>query len=175
METYGFEEKLKKKIYYLENRKSILAKKKIYNKENSEHIKDYQRLYRNSHIDKVRKLNRDNMRTKDKTFLMLQRYKNICKKLNLKCEVDIDMWEKIMKYFDYECCYCKNETDLVLGFIIPYSRNGNMVYGNVVCCCKFHRYSKRNKLLDEWLQFDITVRTHPEKINKLYEYMRLGK
>lgn len=115
------------------------------------------------------------MRTKDKTFLMLQRYNNICKKLGLVCNVDLEIWRDILDYFGHSCCYCGETENLVLGFIIPYSKNGDCVYGNVICCCNFHRYSKHNRLLEEWLQFDVIKKYYPQKIIKLNEYINKYK
>lgn len=169
MGTYGFEERLKKKIYYLENRQNILAKKKLYNQENSEIIKQYQKQYRSENLEYIRKINRANMRTKNKVELILQRYKNIANKLGLEYNLSLDIWIEIMDYFNNECCFCECE-NVGIGFIIPYSKNGGVIKYNVVPICKFHRKSKKNRLIGEWNQFSIVENQYPYKVQKLIEY-----
>lgn len=166
-----FSKRLKNKIYYLENRKSLIQKQIIYNSKNKEHIKDYQEQYRNSKLEYIRKINRDNMRTKDKTELMLKRYKNIAKKLGLKCDIDLLIWTEIMDYFDNECAVCSCE-NVSIGFVIPYSKNGNIVYGNIIPLCLHHHKSKKNRLIEEWLQLESFKKYHTDKAIRLMEYIR---
>jgi hypothetical protein len=167
-----FNKRLKNKIYYLENRKSLIKKQIIYNNQNKEHIKEYQEKYRNGNLEYIRKINRDNMRTKDKTELMLKRYKNIANKLGLQCDIDLLMWNYIMGYFNNSCCFCDCNDDLGLTFITPYSKGGDIIFNNVVPCCKFHSKSKKNRIISEWGQYKVIEKYHPDKISRLNEYMK---
>ena len=185
MKMYGFNEKLKKKIYYLENKQRLLTKQKKYNLENSEQISKYQKIYQDEYrlahpkpkkIRKIKVIKPKKVKTtRTKTELMLQRYRLKFIKLGLQADLTLEDYLNIFNYFENTCCFCKNQENISIGYIKSYSRRGKFTYGNVVCICPKCRSSKKGMNLNEWMNMEFIKKEYPEKINKLYEYMRLGK
>jgi len=168
---YGFAEIQKKKKYYLENKDVIKQKRKIYVKENKELVKQCKKISRSKEIKPPRKIRVKIIKTK--TELMLQRHKLKCKKLGLQFDLTLEQWDDILDYFD-GCAFCDN-TESYIGYITSFSRGKGLYYGNVIPICPSCRSSKKNRNLNEWMEFSIIQNEYSDKIQKLNEYMRLSK
>jgi len=182
MGIYGFNEKLKKKIYYLENKQRILTKQKLYNLENSEQIAKYQKVYQDeyrinnpkpNHIKKIKvkiiKPKRVKI-IKTKTELMIQRYRNKFIKLGLQADLTLEQWSDIIIYFHETCAFCDSQDNISIGYIKSFSRGGSFSLHNVICICPSCRSSKKGRDLNEWGQYNIIQNEYPEKVNKILEY-----
>jgi hypothetical protein len=168
---YGYAEIQKKKKYYLENKDIIKQKRKIYVMKNYELVKQCKKISRSKEIKPPRKIRIKIIKTK--TELMLQRHKLKCRKLGLRYDLTLFQWNDILNHF-VNCAFCESK-NIYIGYIISFSRRKGLYYGNVIPICPKCRSSKKNRNLEEWLEFDILRKEYPEKVNRLNEYMRLSK
>jgi len=62
-------------------------------------------------------------------------------------------WEEILVLFGFCCFYCgRKGLPLTQDHVMPLSRGGNHVFGNVVPACKPCNSSKRDRTPEEWLE-----------------------
>lgn len=44
-------------------------------------------------------------------------------------------WQLILEYFGHQCTYCDTEQELQRDHVVPYSKGGKLVLGNIVPAC----------------------------------------
>lgn len=64
-------------------------------------------------------------------------------------DVPLEGQEYLMKRFDSECAYCTNDAT-TWDHIIPISKGGTTIPGNIVPCCKSCNSSKKDRDFWEW-------------------------
>lgn len=112
-------------------------------KNNREYYKKYKKEWRVNNADKM------NM------FGQLRR----SKMKQLKCELSLEDWNKILEKFNYSCTYCgKTEDDCIEEYgqrlhqehIVPMNKNGSYTKNNIVPACKGYNCSKHDRDFIEW-------------------------
>lgn len=69
---------------------------------------------------------------------------------------------ELFEKFDGMCAYCQKNKAESVDHIIPVSKGGNSVPGNLLPCCKSCNSSKHNKNVFEWLASKPDLSPHPE-------------
>lgn len=73
------------------------------------------------------------------------------KKLGLKATLTEQQWEYTKQYFNNSCAYCGNDkVNLEQDHLIPMTKGGNYVMGNIIPACRRCNSSKRNNDFIEW-------------------------
>jgi len=70
--------------------------------------------------------------------------------------------DDLFERFDGMCAYCQERKATSIDHIIPVSKGGNSVPGNLLPCCKHCNSSKRNRNVFEWLESNPDLCPHPD-------------
>ena len=108
----------------------------------------------------------------------LKYYKNAEKRRNQKQGVlynfPSEIWDELKIYFDMSCAYCGNNSEpLHKDHIVPLSKGGPLVYGNVLPVCKRCNSSKRDENMETWYKAQPFYDT--DRYSRIMEYVEHGK
>lgn len=103
----------------------------------TEYSKEYCRKYRKTEIGKAAKERRR------------QRRRALLKRVH-SANWTSQQWIDLCLFFDNQCAYCPNTSEIEPDHFIPISRGGSNCLGNIVPCCKRCNTSKRNLDPDKW-------------------------
>lgn len=116
------------KKWWQDNRERRNNEKKVYRRENKKYLAEYSARYQ--------KLN------KGKINIKTQRYR--ARKSKLPSTLTENQWEDIKKFFNYQCAYCGQKSDLEQDHFIPLSKGGEYTHNNIIPACRSCNASKSN-------------------------------
>lgn len=139
--------------YYANNREERKNKMRKYYQENKDKYYDYHRKRYEEHRDLIIKrsaIHGKVWRKENKELVnhYTAKYRNA--KNKLPSNFTLEDWDIIRKHFDNSCAYCGEVSNLEREHVIPVSKGGGYVKGNIIPACRSCNASKNNKSLDEW-------------------------
>lgn len=127
-------------------RKKCVAK---YNASHTENKKLYGKQYYDTHIEEKKQyaaLYR--AANSDKRALLEQKRRSA--KNNLPSNYTTAEWDACKAYFGDRCAYCGQMTSLTQDHVVPISKGGGYISGNIIPACLRCNSSKQDKLISEW-------------------------
>lgn len=95
-------------------------------------------------------------------------------KQGVVCNFPSEICDELKIYFDMACAYCGNSSvQLHKDHIIPLSKGGPLVYGNVLPVCKRCNSSKRDENMETWYKAQPFYDT--DRYSRIMEYVEHGK
>lgn len=151
------EKRLKRqKEYYEENKERIEEYRKEYYEKNKERILSKLREKYYADVERTRAMkrvvnNRYSKTEKGRHNSLKHSYKRRYRLSKAENTITLREWEGTVKYFGGLCAYCGDvPEDLHRDHVIPVSKGGGNVLGNLVISCSTCNLSKGSKDLDEW-------------------------
>lgn len=159
------------RLKYLKFRERTLSWQKQYYKDNKERIEEYRKEYYQKNKDRLRREareryyedvektraqrrvtnNRYSKTEKGRHNSLKHSYKRRYRLSKAENTITIGEWEDTVKYFGGLCAYCGDvPEDLHRDHVIPITKGGGNVLGNLVISCSTCNLSKGSKDLDEW-------------------------
>jgi len=135
------------KKYYIKNKEDYLQRYLL----NKNHYLSYRNEWRKLNIKRVKELQKAN-RVKNYDAIKIQ-YTNWRAKQLKYCRKDIlttEDWIYSKMYFNNRCAYCNSDDNITIDHIIPFSKKGRNIRGNIVPSCMNCNVSKSNKDYSLW-------------------------
>ena len=96
---------------------------------------------------------------KGKTRKALNERKRRARFQEVLCTLTLEEWQEILQSYQFSCYYCgRDDVKMTIEHVIPISRGGNHTKENVVPACGSCNSSKRERLIDEWQQYNQITR-----------------
>ncbi len=86
-----------------------------------------------------------------------------------KVELTEQDWLFALAYFNNQCCYCGDSTNLTKDHIVPLKAGGQYTRNNIVPCCKSCNSSKHTNDMLEW--YEKQEFYSQERLDKIYNYI----
>lgn len=172
--------------YYKDNRKEILSNATNYYKNNQEKVLSYQKKYYELNSKKVKSRQRKYILNNKEVVLKSKKMeyrKNIDKyrAARLRRKARVRMLEhdftdsdriKILNDFNGSCCLTGRGEDIHMDHVLPLSKGGGTVVGNIIPLAGELNLSKNDRNLFEWFENNKErLNLNRDKFNKLIEYL----
>jgi len=159
------------KKYLTENKDKLLINRKRYKIENKDKILEKSKRYREDNVEKIKESSRKfSKNNKDK--VNIQTNKRRARKRLLPSTFTLEQWEQCKIYFDNKCSYCGEELPLEMEHLIPLTKGGGYVKGNIICSCRSCNASKGNKNFNMWYP---KYKFYSEECEiKILEYLKIN-
>lgn len=134
---------------------------KIYTETHREHTLAYSREYYSKNKIQINKNSREHnaystpeSRKKryesDKANAKIRMHKYKARKKDLKATLTKAQWDSCVIYFNRECAYCGEDSNICQEHVIPVFSGGSYSSDNIVPACKRCNSSKCNRELEQW-------------------------
>ena len=128
-------------------------------------IENAKRHYMENRESKIEYQKQWVQRNYEKVYALRRKYK--AKTKAVEYNFTEKEWQTCKQYFNHECCYCGKSKVLEREHLIPLSKGGGFVRGNIVPACKS---CNNSKYTHDWLEWfvgkDYYSKQREEKIKR---------
>lgn len=167
----------KNKRYYRNNKEYIKIKDKEYYQNNKERVRECHKIHYKSYYKNNRKRLCEKGRAYNKTPQgIINSINNRIKYRGYIGEQSItkDEWVQVMKLNIWRCFYCDEvllKNNRTLDHLVPLSKGGKHVVGNLLPCCRYCNSSKGNREVLNWHKYSNLSYEKQIIINTMLEEM----
>ena len=172
--------------YYEANRQKVLSNSTNYYKNNQDKVLSYQKKYYETNIEKIKGRQREYIlnnkeivrKRKKKEY---QKNKDKYRAARLRRKARVRMLEhnfthsdrtKILNDFNDSCCLTGKGGDIHMDHVLPLSKGGGTVVGNIIPLAGELNLSKNDRNLFEWFENNKErLNLNRNKFNNLIEYL----
>jgi len=172
--------------YYETNRQKVLSNSSNYYKNNQDKVLSYQKKYYETNSEKVKGRQREYVLNNKEIVLKRKKVeyrKNIDKyrAARLRRKARVRMLEhkftdsdrnKILSDFNNSCCLSGKSEDIHMDHVLPLSRGGGTVVGNIIPLAGELNLSKNDRNLFTWFEDnEERLNLNRDKFNELIKYL----
>ena len=161
----------RKKKYYTEHYDVVISYQRKYNIENADIVTENRRIYYQENKEKLSENNR-RWRINNPEQLIINSQNRRARESKLPSTFTKTQWQEAKEHFDYKCAYCGEEAPLAMEHVVPVSKGGAFIRGNIVPSCQSCNSKKRTKDCMEWFRGQPAYTL--EKENKILIYLGYG-
>jgi 5-methylcytosine-specific restriction endonuclease McrA len=178
------ERREKRREYYIKNREKLRANAVVYSQSHKAERNEYARKYIAENKELVRTRHKkweqraakhlyDNHKKwieenplMNALYGQRRRHRNASRTHNLT----LNEWIETIEYFGGVCAYCGEIDRLQQDHVVPFSRGGEHIFGNIVLSCVHCNSKKHAKLFSEW--YPTFEHYSKERENKVLEFIK---
>ena len=176
-EAHAEEVAERQRRYRMEHAEEIAEWRKRYYLEHLEEAAQWHKRYQAEHAEELREARRRYLQTAEgKAANRRGVHKREARVRALDFSFSYEDWKATLAFFDYQCAYCgESVSDLQQDHVVPVSRGGGYVVGNIVPCCARCNGSKHTTNLADWALSRGAAFLVPGALERIEEYRSVGR